>query len=233
MIFLSLTFWGSLVPYSRGQTTHVNTFLINTCIGVPLHTAFPQFPSQICVEMNGKIWYTLKSLWIWLSLCLDHAFFSASEGNNIPQIPILLSYHSEEGGTTKGSPEEMHYWNNKYYDLFCPSLIWCDSRGLRQTTFFIFPHPSVLWCSYSLLFGDTKLFTCFHPQKKHVGIRCWNLGWGGETWSFIIHGFMLQDDGDKALNGGAALFIHFAWSGAGETLAHRDGGSAQERLSQC
>lgn len=35
---------------------------------------------------------------------------------------------------------------------------------------------------------------------------------------------MLQDDGDQALNGGAALFIHFAWSGAGETLAHREGG---------
>lgn len=69
-----------------------------------------------------------------------------------------------------------------------------------------------------------KLFTCFHPQKKHVGIRCWNLGWGGKAWPFSRHGSTLQEDGDQALNRGAALFIHFAWSGAGETLAHRERG---------
>lgn len=30
----------------------------------------------------------------------------------------------EEGDATESSPEEMHYWNNKYADLFC--LSWSD-----------------------------------------------------------------------------------------------------------
>lgn len=69
-----------------------------------------------------------------------------------------------------------------------------------------------------------KLFTCFHPQKKHVRIRCWNLDWRGKTWPFSRHGSTLQDGGDQALNGGAALFTHFAWNGTGETLAHGERG---------
>lgn len=101
---------------------------------------------------------------------------------------------------------------------FLPSLIWCDSRGLRQKTFFIFPHPLLFWCSYSLLcFASMKLFTCFLPpaptEKKRFGIRSWHFSWGGKTWPFSTHGSTVQDDGDQELNVGAVLCTHFAWSG--------------------
>lgn len=98
-------------------------------------------------------------------------------------------------------------------------------RMSKMDNLFHFPPSFSILIFLLFFFRNMKLFTCFHPQKKqHNGIRCWNLGWVGKTWPFSRCGSTLQDDGDQALDGGAALFIPFAWSGAGETLAHRERG---------
>lgn len=112
---------------------------------------------------------------------------------------------------------------------FLPFLIWCDSRGLRWKTFFIFPHPSLFWCFtlFSALrtWSSSLAFSHQHPQKKHFGIRCWNLGWGGRhgvwadkvphcrmmgtrTWMWVqtfvptLHGVVQQGWRDPGSQGG-------------------------------
>lgn len=167
MISLLLTFWGSLMPYSRDQTTHIDTFLINTCIGVILHTAFLQFPSQICVKMDGKIWYNLKVfLWTWLSLHLDHAFLSASAGLSIPPDPnpFILSHwgrwHLPRVHQRKCT---IVIINILAFSAFS-DLIW--QQKSKMDNLFDFPPSFSILIFLLFFFGNMKVFTCFHPQEK-------------------------------------------------------------------
>lgn len=98
-----------------------------------------------------------------------------------------------------------------------PDLMWQQRSKIENL--FHFPSSfAILMFLLSSLLCKHEAFYLLSPtstrRKKRFGIRCWNLGWGGETWPLSRHGSTLQGDGNQELNIGADLCTHFAWKGA-------------------
>lgn len=98
-----------------------------------------------------------------------------------------------------------------------PDLMWQQRSKIENL--FHFPSSfAILMFLLSSLLCKHEAFYLLSPtstrRKNRFGIRCWNLGWGGETWPLSRHGSTLQGDGNQELNIGAALCTHFAWKGA-------------------